>query len=316
MLFVLNWCFITKPKSNTEKGMDWQLQLIALFVYISKYYDEYLWTYSQRLSHNASPEFSDVEVIAVYLWGVIRGYHQVQDIHQYTRDHLHQWFPKLCGYVSYIQRLNRLSEVFVPLIGQIQQDFPQMEGMEMIRLIDSMPIMLAKAQRSGCAKVAGELANKGYNSTKKTYYYGVKLHILAFRRRGRLPIPDYIGLTPASEADINILKEISEDIHLTPVYADKAYIDEALSQLLDQQGSPLNTPVKKKKGQKELLLFQFAWSTLVSQVRQPIESLFNWIQEKTGIQVASKVRSSQGLMVHVFGKIAAAMMLLSTNLNS
>jgi hypothetical protein len=85
---------------------------------------------------------------------------------------------------------------------------------------------------------------------------------------------------------------------------------------LDQQGSPLNTPVKKKKGQKELLLFQFAWSTLVSQVRQPIESLFNWIQEKTGIQVASKVRSSQGLMVHVFGKIAAAMMLLSTNLNS
>ena len=50
---------------------------------------------------------------------------------------------------------------------------------------------------------------------------------------------------------------------------------------MDQQGSPLNTPVKKEKGQKELLLFQSAWSTLVSQVRQPIESLFNWIQEKT-----------------------------------
>jgi hypothetical protein len=64
----------------------------------------------------------------------------------------------------------------------------------------------------------------------------------------RLPIPDYIGLTPASEADINILKEISEDIHLTPVYADKAYIDEALSQLLDQQGSPLNTPVQPFQG--------------------------------------------------------------------
>jgi hypothetical protein len=111
------------------------------------------------------------------------------------------------------------------------------------------------------------------------------------------------------------LKEISADIHLTPVYADKAYIDEALSNLLAHQGSPLNTPVKKEKGQKELLLFQSALSTLVSQVRQPIESLFNWIQEKTGIQVAFKVRSFQGLMVHVFGKIAAAMMLLSTNLN-
>jgi hypothetical protein len=105
------------------------------------------------------------------------------------------------------------------------------------------------------------------------------------------------------------LKDISEDIHLTPVYADKAYIDEALSQLLDQQGSSLNTLVKKEKGQEELLLFQSALSTIVSQVRQPIESLFNWIHEKTGIQVAPKVRSFRGLMVHVFGKIAAAMRL-------
>jgi hypothetical protein len=161
-----------------------------------------------------------------------------------------EWFPKLPGYVSYIQRLNRLSEVFVPLIGQIQQDFPQIEGLERIRLIDSMPIVMAKAQRSYSAKIAKEFADKGYNAAKKTYYYGVKLHILAFRRSGRLPLPDYIGLTPAGEADINVLKEISEDIHLTPVYADKAYIDGTLSQLLYQQGSPLNTPVKKKKGQK------------------------------------------------------------------
>ncbi|MBF0413197.1 MAG: transposase [Desulfamplus sp.] len=64
------------------------------------------------------------------------------------------------------------------------------------------------------------------------------------------------------------------------------------------------------------MLFESALSTLVSQVRQPIESLFNWIQEKTGIQVASKVRSFRGLMVHVFGKIAATMFLLSTKFNS
>jgi hypothetical protein len=85
---------------------------------------------------------------------------------------------------------------------------------------------------------------------------------------------------------------------------------------LDQQGSTSNTPVKKKKGQKELLLFHSTLSTFVSQVRQPIESLFNWIHEKTGIQVDSKVQSFRGLMVHVFGKITVAMMLLSTIFNS
>jgi len=41
-------------------------------------------------------------------------------------------------------------------------------------------------------------------------------------------------------------------------------------------------------------------------IRQPIESLFNWLIEKTDIQRASKVRSTKGLLVHVFGKIAAA----------
>ena len=80
--------------------------------------------------------------------------------------------------------------------------------------------------------------------------------------------------------------------------------------MLAEQGSPLKTPVKKKKGQKTLLLFQEAFFTLVSQMRQPIESLFNWIQEKTGIQIASQVRSTQGLLVHVFGKMIAAMLML------
>ena len=112
-----------------------------------------------------------------------------------------------------------------------------------------------------------------------------------------------------------MLKNIAEDIHQTPVYADRAYIDEALSHLLPT-GISFEYSCQKEKGQKELLLFESALSTLVSQVRQPIESLFNWIQEKTGIQVASKVRSFRGLMVHVFGKIAAAMFLLSTNFNS
>jgi hypothetical protein len=51
----------------------------------------------------------------------------------------------------------------------------------------------------------------------------------------------------------------------------------------------------------------------VSRIRQPIESLFSWIREKTGIQTASKMRSSEGLMVHAFGRFAAAMLLLALN---
>ena len=41
-------------------------------------------------------------------------------------------------------------------------------------------------------------------------------------------------------------------------------------------------------------------------VTQPTESLFNWLMEKTNIQRACKVRSTKGLLIHLFNKIAAA----------
>jgi hypothetical protein len=52
---------------------------------------------------------------------------------------------------------------------------------------------------------------------------------------------------------------------------------------------------------------------LVRRIRQPIESLFNWVQEKTGIQRASKVRSTDALMIHCWGKLAVAFFLLVFN---
>lgn len=49
---------------------------------------------------------------------------------------------------------------------------------------------------------------------------------------------------------------------------------------------------------------------LVRKIRQPIESLFNWIIEKTGIQKASKVRSTDALLIHCWGKLVFALLLL------
>ena len=70
-------------------------------------------------------------------------------------------------------------------------------------------------------------------------------------------------------------------------------------------------PVYPRKGTPEVikerkLAANNLFSTAVSKVRQPIESLFNWLIEKTNIQNASKVRSTNGLLLHCFGKIAVA----------
>ena len=53
-----------------------------------------------------------------------------------------------------------------------------------------------------------------------------------------------------------------------------------------------------------------AFSSFVSSIRQPIECFFNWLNRLTNIQSASLIRSLSGLLLHVFGRIAAAIISL------
>lgn len=294
--------------------MDWQTMLITLFVLISNQFDASLWPYCQRFSNNSNPKFTDEEIITIYLFGIVQKRFTLKEIYQYTQNHLFEWFPQLPSYGAFVQRLNRFESVFPALVKIILDNYSENNLNQMVRLIDSMPIILAHAKRSSNAKVASQLANKGYCASKSIYYYGVKLHVLGIKREGALPIPNFISVTPAGDHDLNAFRQIAPELKGFQLYADKAYINELEQQQLKQQNQlEIITPVKKKKGQKHLDFFEKLLSTSVSSIRQPIESLFNWIEEKTRIQIASKVRSYQGLCVHVFGKLAAAMFLLVFN---
>ena len=292
--------------------MDWEYRLIRLYVQICHYYRRDLWGYCQRMSNHSDLSFSDEEVICIYLYGIIEKRRTIKDIYDFTHNHLLALFPNLPSYEGYGHRLNQISGVFIPLVSQLQKELPTEDVLQSIGLMDSMPISLAKAPRSTSAKVAPELANKGYCASKGLYYYGVKVHLLGLRRPGRLPVPEYIGVTTASDHDLTTFREIQPYLCNRELFLDKAYADELLKQeAKTQQNLVLWTPVKKKKGQRQLQVGDQWLSTAVSRVRQPIESLFNWIEEKTGIQSASKVRSYNGLLVHLFGRLAAALFIMA-----
>ena len=128
--------------------------------------------------------------------------------------------------------------------------------------------------------MACDCSSKGFCSTGNMYCCGLKLHLPAFRR--------------------------------SVSFSDKIYIGRSYFQPR-QQWIQLNlfTPLKKVKGLPRCIRQRdFAannlFSTAVSKVRQPIEAFFNWLIEKSNIQNASKVRSSNGLWLHCFGKLAIA----------
>ena len=287
------------------------LKLIKIYSIICDRFEKDLKYTCEGFSNNYKKDLTDQEIMTIYLFAVQEEQRfSVKQIHKFACDYLLDWFPRLGSYAGFSNRLNQLSEAFRRFSTSLFEDFLPSDCFTDQSLLDSMPIITCSGKRNG--KVAKDLIDKGYCSTKSLYYYGVKLHALAFRRLNRIPFPEEIQITPASMNDLTVFKEAwSEKINRN-FFGDKIYINEDFfSELEQEKKSIMMTPIKGIKGQCQQIknwdkAANDLFSTAVSRVRQPIESLFNWLIVKTDIQRASKVRSSKGLLIHLFGKIAAA----------
>ncbi|MEJ7615958.1 MAG: transposase [Pyrinomonadaceae bacterium] len=237
---------------------------------------------------------------------------QKRAIYKFTVNYWSQWFPHLPSYQTFCYRLNLLEQTFQVLGGAWLRCVKAEMAPEIDRLIDSFPIMLAKHGHAYHAKVAREIANRGYCAAKKTHFHGVRLHTIAQRRSGQLPLPDHIWLREASAHDLSSVREQEISLPTSSLFGDKAYPAPDLAQRLKEQATQLLTPFKKPKG-GELNETQKAFNRMVNRLRQPIESFFNWLNEKTQIQNASKVRSTESLLVQCWGKLAFAMFSLVFN---
>lgn len=272
----------------------------------------------QRLSNNCRPKFTDEEIITIYLWGIMRRQFEGKAIYHYTRMHLLEWFPNLPSYQAFSRRLCELAPAFETLACRLICDLFSCGVSNADLLVDSMPVIVSKGRRSGSAKVARELCSKTYCASREEWYYGLKLHALAASRPQAVPFPCSAAVTTASEHDLPCARQMVEnlDVHHCRIIADKAYCDATWEkELLSDRNVVLCTPRKKPKGITETLVSSNALDTSISIKRQPIESFFSWIQAKTGIQIASKVRSLKGLLLHTFGKLAAAIAMLYFNFN-
>ncbi len=303
------------------KDTPWQDQLIMLYLVVCQHYQQSLWVQAQRFSNNNQPSFSDEELMTLYLFGTLKHHRSVRAIYDYTSDHLLEWFPELPSYGGFIQRINRLGSAFAQLADELMQRIPELQDLPEtafvppetpIALVDAFPIIMAQHGRGDTARVAHEVADKGHCAAKRLYYHGVKVHLIAERQPGHLPRPRLVEISPASTHDLTALHGVWSRLGRGWLIGDKIYRDGVVgSHLEKEQGLELITPIQRKKGQAALTLFEQVYSARVSRLRQPIESFFNWLEQKTGIQRASQVRSLRGLQVHVFGKLAAAMFLLA-----
>lgn len=282
-------------------------------------YEQRLKYHYQRYSNNSQPLFSDEEILTIYLFvGHEQKYTRLKDIHNFAKEYLRDWFPKLVSYQTFVYRLSRMASVLSALFSQLLSTFKPSDCQDDTLIVDSMPVMTC-CGRNRTGKVAPDISDKGYCSAKNMYYHGIKLHVIGYRRKGHLPHPCKIVLSPASENDLKVFqRECMPDMFNKSIFADKIYRSrEYWEHEMRKKGNEPYAPVKSIKGayEEEKQRGKAAdgmYSQAVSSVRKPIEVLFSWLNEKTDVQRAAKCRSTTGLIVHTMGKIAIAFIYITT----
>lgn len=246
--------------------------------------------------------------MTTYLFGHRQGHFIQCRIYDYTAGHWRAWFPALPIYQACNRRLNRLGPAFAMLLQEALRQAARQLGGGSDHLLDSLPVMLAKGSRGDRARVARGLAAKGYCASKGLYYNGVKLHLVARRCPRRLPVPETLALTSAAVHDLTAFRQRLAWPEECALFGNEAYGDAPTRAALAARAVTLCTPEKRPLRQPDWQ--PGPWSRFVSAMRRPLESCFNWLIQRAGIQDASKVRSADGLLVHCYGKLTACCYLL------
>ncbi len=140
--------------------------------------------------------------MTVYIFGITQNFSKVKHIYKYTQRYLSDWFPLMPNYQAFNDRLINCIHALGYLVQSI--NFKAMQQLEFKneKILDSVPVIVTGKSRSSSARVAQQLCNKGYCSSKQMYYYGLKLHVAGIVRPGQLPMPETSWITAASENDL------------------------------------------------------------------------------------------------------------------
>lgn len=138
--------------------------------------------------------------------------------------------------------LHKISDLISDLFQQLGLLFKHL-NLSMAYLIDSFPIPVCKNIRISQAKLVKAKHYRGYNASKREYFYGLKVHVITTAQG----IPVEYLVTPGSVHDNTALQAMSVDLPAgSDLYGDAAYLNQEQKELLaDFEGINLKAATKK-----------------------------------------------------------------------
>jgi hypothetical protein len=144
------------------------------------------------------------------------------------------------------RRLHRLKSQFVILFEILGQAY-KTHNAEATYLIDTFPIPACDNIRIRRARRYQGEEYRGYTASKRRFFYGLKIHLMV--TKSGQPVECFF--TPGRVGDVEGLQIFAFDLPKgSTVYADKAYNDYDIENLLEEAGDIHLMPIRKKNSKR------------------------------------------------------------------
>ncbi|MEZ4732417.1 MAG: IS982 family transposase [Caldilineaceae bacterium] len=192
--------------------------------------------------------------------------------HKLACDFLREqgYIPQMVSKSQFSRRLHRLDYLFITLFRVLGESFKELNEAS-VYIVDSAPIPVCDNIRIRRNKLYGDEEHRGYQASKKRYFYGVKIHLLV--TKDHQPVEFF--LSPGAFSDTDALTQFDFDLpEGSQIFADKAYTDYLVEDLLDEADIHL-APDRKKNSKRPMP----PWLRFfLRQYRNPVETAGSMIE--------------------------------------
>lgn len=213
-------------------------------------------------------EMSNSEILTTAIVAVRFFFGNFESARKFLQEH--KYIPKMLSKSRFNRRLHALGPELIgdvqKIIGEIFKSLnPTQEY-----AVDSFPVPVCENIRIFHSKIYTEEEYRGYQASKKRYFYGLKVHMVV-TVDGR---PVEFIFSPGSCTDIKAFKRLSLDLpEGSTIYGDKAYTDYEEEDLLAESGIDLK-PQRKENSKRQ---HSGCMNYLIDCKRKMVETAFSGI---------------------------------------
>lgn len=154
--------------------------------------------------------------------------------------------PDMLSKSRLCRRIHKLSDLIQSIFFELGSVFKN-GNTSMEYVLDSIPIAVCDNIRINRSKIVRGEEYRGYIASKKRYFYGVRLHILATSDG----IPVEFVFFPGAPHDSNALYELPFDLpEGSEIYADSAYTNYQIEDDLKDSDGIILSPARKKNSKR------------------------------------------------------------------